>query len=78
MKISEASNADKDLIETIIAELAKQKLIVDKKTWHGLDSYYKSLTAKKSIDFTIIGPSPSKCKNISNNNLTPQKQLNKS
>ena len=32
MKISEASNADKDLTETITTELTKQKVIVDKKT----------------------------------------------
>ena len=76
MKISEASNADKDLIETITTELTKQKVIVDKKTYHGLDSYYKNSTAKQLIDFIIIGPSRSKRKNTSNDKLTPQKQLN--
>ena len=42
---SEVTNADKNLIETIIAELTKQNVIIDKKTCHGLDSFYKSLTA---------------------------------
>ena len=31
---SEVSNVEKNLIETVIAELAKQKLIVNKKTCH--------------------------------------------
>ena len=75
---SEASNADKNLIETIIAELTKQNVIINRKTCHGLDSFHKSSTAKQSIDFTIIKPSPSKSNNISNDKLTPQKQLNKS
>ena len=35
---SEASNADKNLIETIIAELTKQNVIINKKTCHGLNS----------------------------------------
>ena len=56
----------------------KQKAIVNKKTCHRLDSYYKSSTSKKSTDFTITGPSPSKNDRISNDKLTPQKQLNKS
>ena len=46
---SEALNADKNLIETIIAELTKQNVIIDKKTYHGLGSFYKSSTAKQSI-----------------------------
>ena len=46
---SEALNADKNLIETIIAELTKQDVIIDKKTYHGLGSFYKSSTAKQSI-----------------------------
>ena len=76
MKISEASNADKDLTETITTELTKQKVIVDRKTCHGLGSYYKNSTAKQLIDFIIIGPSRSKRKNTSNDKLTPQKHLN--
>ena len=75
---SEASNADKNLIESIIAELTKQNIIVNKKTCHGLDSFYKSSTAKQSIDFTVIKPSPSKSNKVSNDKLTPQKQINKS
>ena len=75
---SEASNADKNLIETIIAELTKQNVIINKKTCHGLDSFYKSSTTKKSIDFAVIKPSPSKSSNILNDKLTPQKQLTKS
>ena len=74
---SEASNAGKNLIETIITELTKQNVIINKKTCHGLDSFYKSSTAKQSIDFNIIKPEP-KSNNISNGKLTPQKQLNKS
>ena len=72
---SEASNADKNLIETIIAELTKQNVIINKKTCHGLDSFYKSSTANQSIDFK---PSPSKSNKIPNDKLTPQKRLNKS
>ena len=68
---SETSNADKDLIETIIAELTKQKVIGDKKACRGLDSYYKSSTTN-----IILGPSLSKSNNILNHKLTPQKQLN--
>ena len=75
---SEASNSDKNLIEAILAELTKQDVIINKKTCHCLDSFYKSSTAKQSIDFTVIKPSPSKSNNISNDKLTPQKQLNKS
>lgn len=45
---SEALNADKKLTETIIAELTKQNVIIDKKTCHGLGSFYKSSTAKQS------------------------------
>ena len=37
---SEASNADKNLIETIIVELTKQNVIITKKTCHGLGSFY--------------------------------------
>ena len=73
---SETSNADKDFIETIIAELTKQKVIGDKKACRGLDSYYKSSTTKQLIDFIILGPSLSKSNNILNHKLTPQKQLN--
>ena len=75
---SEASNTDKHLIETIIAELTKQKVIINKNTCHGLNSFYKSSTANQSIDFTIIKPSPSKSNKIPNDKLTSQKQLNKS
>ena len=74
----EASHADKNLIETIIAELTKQNVIINKKTCHGLDSFYKSSTAKQLIDFTVVKTSPSKSNNISNDELTPPKQLNKS
>ena len=74
----EASNADKNLIETIIAELTKQNVIFNKKTCHGLDSFYKSSTVNQSIYFTVIKLSPSKSNKIPNNKLTPQKQLNKS
>ena len=56
---SEASNVDKNLIETIIAELTKQKVIAYQKTCHELDPFDKGPTAKQSIDFTIIKPSPS-------------------
>ena len=73
-----ASNAGKNLIEPIIAELTKQIVIINKMTCHGLDSFYKTSTAKQSIDFTISKPSPSKSNNISNDKLTFQKQLNKS
>ena len=69
---SEASNADKNLIETIIAELTKQNVIINKKTCHGLDSFYKSSTANQSKDFTVIKPSPSKSNKIPNDKLTPQ------
>ena len=74
---SEASNADKNLTETIIAELTKQIVIINKKTCDGLASFYKSSTAKQSIGFTVIKPSPSKSNDISNYKLTLQKQLNK-
>ena len=74
---SEASNADKSLIETVIAELTKQNVIINKKTCHGLDSFYKSSTAKQSINFTVIKASLSKSNKISNDKLTPQKQLRK-
>ena len=37
---SEASNADMNLTGTIIAKLTKENVIVDKKTCHGLDSFY--------------------------------------
>ena len=73
-----ASNAGKNLIETIIAELTKQIVIINKMACHGLDSFCKTSTAKQSIDFTISKPSPSKSNNISNDKLTLQKQLNKS
>ena len=73
---SEASNADKNLIETIIAELTKQNVIINKKICHELECFYKSSTTKQSIDFTIIKP-PSKRSNMSNDKLTPQKQINK-
>ena len=72
---SEASNADKNLIETIVAELTKQNVIINKKTCHGLDSFYKSSTATQSIGFTIIKPSPSKISNISNDKLTQTKTI---
>ena len=75
---SEVSHADKNLIETIIAELTKQNVIINKKTCHGRDSFFKSSTAKQSIDFIVIKPSPSKSNKISNDKLTLQKQLNKS
>ena len=74
---SEASNADKNLIETIIAELTKQSVIINKKTCHGLESFYKSSTGNQSIEFTVIKPSLSKSNKIPNDILTPQKQLNK-
>ena len=74
---SEASNADKNLIETITAELTKQNVIINKKICHELECFYKSSTTKQSIDFTIIKP-PSKSSNMSNDKLTPQKQINKS
>ena len=73
-----ASNAGKNLIETIIAELTKQIVIINKMACHGLDSFCKTSTAKQSIDFTISKPSPSKSNNISNDKLTLQKQLNQS
>ena len=63
---SEAANADKNLIETTIAELTKQNVIINKKTCHGLDFFYDSSTAKQSIDLTIIKSFPSKRDNISN------------
>ena len=75
---SEASNTDKNLIETIIDELTKQNVIINKKICHGLDSFYKSSTANQSIDFTVTKPSPSKSNKIPNDKLTPQKRLNKS
>ena len=75
---SEASIADKNLIETIIAELTKQNVIINKKRCHGLDSFYKSSTANQSIDFTVFKPSPSKSNRIQNDKLMPQKRLNKS
>ena len=75
---SEPSNGDKNLIETIIAELTKQNVFINKKTCRGLDSFHKSSIAKQSIEFTVIKPSPSKSNKISNDKLTPQKQLNKS
>ena len=69
---SEAWNAGKNLIETIVAELEKQKLIVNKKTCHGLGSYYKSSVATQSIEFIIIEPSFSQSNNTSNDILTPK------
>ena len=75
---SEASNADKSLIETLQLNLQKKNVIINKETCHGLDSFYKSSTDKQSIEFTIIKPSTSKANNILNDTLTPQKQLNKS
>ena len=75
---SETSNADKNLIETIIAELTKQNVIINKKTCHGLDPFYKSSTAKQSLDFIVIKPSHSKSNNILDDKLTPHKQLKKS
>lgn len=36
---SEASNVDKNLVETIIAELTKQNVIVNKETCHKLDTF---------------------------------------
>ena len=45
---SEASNADKNVIETFIAELRKQKVIINKRTCHGLVSFYNSSKAKQS------------------------------
>ena len=74
---SEASDADKNLIETIIAELTKQSVIINK-VCHELECFYKSSTTKQSIDFIIIKPSRSKSSNMSNDKLTPQKQINKS
>ena len=43
-----------------------------------LDCFYKSPTAKQSIDLTVIKPSPSRSNIISNDKLTAQIQLNKS
>ena len=74
---TEASSTDKNQIETIIAELTKQNIIVNK-TCHELDLFYKSSTVKQWIDFIITKPSPSKSNSISNDKLTPQKQLNRS
>ena len=71
---SEASNADKNVIETFIAELRKQEVIINKRTCHGLDSFYNSSKAKQSVDITIIKPSPSKSSDISSDKLTPQEQ----
>ena len=67
---SEALNTDMNLIETIIAELIKQNVVINKKTCHGLDSIIKP--------DTIIRPSPSESSNISNEKLTPQKKLSQS
>lgn len=36
---SEASNVDKNLVETIIAELTKQNVIVNKEICHKLDTF---------------------------------------
>lgn len=36
---SEASNVDKNLVETIIAEFTKQNVIVNKETCHKLDTF---------------------------------------
>ena len=79
---SEASNAGKNLIEMIIAELTKENVIVDKKTFHELNFFYKSSTAKQSTDFTITKPSPPKSNSTANwklthDKLTPQQKLNK-
>ena len=65
---SEALNTDMNLIETIVAELIKQNVVINKKTCHGPDSIIKP--------DTIIRPSPSENSNISNDKLTPQKKLN--
>ena len=43
---SGASNADKNLIEKIIAKFIKQKTIVNKKACHGLDFNHRTSTAK--------------------------------
>ena len=68
---SKASNADQDLVKTNMGEFTKQKVIVIKEICHGIDFYYKSSTAKQSLDFTIIRPSSSKSNNISNDKLNP-------
>ena len=39
---TEASNVDRDLIESIIVELMNDKIIVNKKTTKGCDSFFKS------------------------------------
>ena len=75
---SGASHADKNLIEKIIGELTIQNVIIINEICHGQNFFYKSSKFKQSIDFSIIKPSPSKRNNISNNKLTPQKQLSKS
>lgn len=51
---SEGSSADKNLTETMIAELMKLNVTVNKKKCLGLDPYYNSSIAKQWIDFTII------------------------
>ena len=66
-------NADENLNEIIILNL--QNVIVNNKTYHGLNSFYKSSAAKQSIDFTIIKPFTSKSNNISNDELSTQRQL---
>ena len=75
---SEASNAEKNLIETIMAELTRPNVIINKKTCHRLDFFCKSSTTKQSIGFTIIKTSPCKTNSISNDKLTIQKQLSQS
>ena len=67
----EALNAGKNLIETIVAELEKQKVIVDNKTCHRLDSYCKSSIIKQLTEFIIIEPSSSKSNNISSDTFSP-------
>ena len=45
----EASNADKQLIETILGNLIEANVIVNRKTPKGLDSFYRSEVAEAPV-----------------------------
>ena len=57
---SEASNADKTLIENVVKELIRQNILINKKTTQGLDSFkiLKNVdqTSQTSSDQTLPDP----------------------
>ena len=57
---TEASNADKTLIENLVKELIKQNILINMKTTEGLDSFkiLKNVnqTSQTSSDQTLLDP----------------------